>query len=59
MTICHFLAAQHLTPLPPVGKPSMCGFSWEAKSYFLLQKPREEAIDSLPLPLADGACTGV
>lgn len=37
----------------------MCRFWWEAKSYFLLQKPREEATCSLPLPLADGALTGV
>lgn len=30
----------NIEPLPPVGKPSMYGFSWEAKSYFLLQKQR-------------------
>lgn len=31
---------------PPEGKPSVCGFWWEAKSYLLLWKP-EEATFSL------------
>lgn len=58
MTVHHFLAAQHLSPLPPAGKPSACGFGWEAKFYLALQKPKE-ATFALSSPLADGTHTGV